>query len=489
MLVVALDVGTSGARAPGFDALARPLPGADGRAAYEPAVTPDGGVELDADAVVEAAAGALDACVRGMGPRAREVAGVGLSVFWHSLLPVDAAGRPLTGVLTWADARPAEAADGLRRELDALAVHARTGAPLASVFLPAKLRWLAAARPEAFKRAARFGGFAEYLLARLCGAWRQSVSMASGTGLFAHAALGWDAELLRACGIDAGRLPPIDGRPADGLAAPYAARWPALARVPWFPALGDGACSSLGSDCRDPARLALNLGTSAAIRLVRGATTAPAPAGLWHYRVDAARSLVGGALNEGGNVVAWCARALGVPAGDPALERAAAVEPPGSHGLTVLPFLAGERSPGYRGDARAAITGLGLGTTAVDVARAFMEAVACRLALVHERLAPLARPGHRVIASGGALNASPAWARMVADALGVPLALSRAAQASTRGAAAAALEALGAPPPPAAGDEAAHEPDTARHAAYRALGARQRRLYDIVVGDPPGLRQ
>jgi gluconokinase len=485
MLVLALDVGSSGARALCFDVLARPLAAAEGVVRYEPSVTPDGGVELDPDGVVDAATAAIDACLAGAGDRAREIRAVGLSVFWHSLVALGDDGRPLTGVITWADARSAPAALALGRELDAAAVHARTGAPLASIFLPAKLRWLASARPDVWRRAAHLAGFAEYLLARLAGTWRQSLSMASGTGLVDHATGAWDAEVLRACRLDAGRLPPIDDAPVPGLRPPYADRWPSLARVPWFPALGDGACSSLGSDCAGPDRLALNVGTSAAIRLVRPATSAPPPPGLWHYRVDARRSVIGGALNEGGNVLAWCRKHLALPRAEGALEAAIAAGPPGGHGLTVLPFLAGERSPGWRGDARAAVSGLGLATTAVDIARAFMEAVACRLALIHERLAPLADPGHRLVASGGALNASPAWARMVADALGAEVAISPAAQASTRGAALAALARMGAPPPPALGEATVYRPDAERHARYRELRDRQRALYDQIVGFGP----
>ena len=107
-----------------------------------------------------------------------------------------------------------------------------------------------------------------------------------------------------------------------------------------------------------------------------------------------------------------------------AFEEALAQRAPDSHGLTALPFLAGERSPGWRDDARAAITGLSLATNAVDLAAAMLEAVALRLSLVYERLAPLADAGHEVIASGGALLRSPAWTRMLADAFGRPLTLS-----------------------------------------------------------------
>src|SRR3989442_9860787 len=78
-----------------------------------------------------------------------------------------------------------------------------------------------------------------------------------------------------------------------------AKRWPALRSRPWFAAVGDGAASNIGSDCIDPGRVALNVGTSAALRV---ATTAPGrpPWGLWRYRVDRGLSLIGGAPPPGG---------------------------------------------------------------------------------------------------------------------------------------------------------------------------------------------
>src|SRR5216683_7596622 len=105
MLVVALDVGTSSARARVFDAMGRAQAGAEGHVAYEPTTSADGGVELDPGELMEAVASALDRCLAGAGA----VAAVGVSVFWHSLLALDGDGRPLTPVITWADTRSAAA--------------------------------------------------------------------------------------------------------------------------------------------------------------------------------------------------------------------------------------------------------------------------------------------------------------------------------------------------------------------------------------------
>ena len=77
--------------------------------------------------------------------------------------------------------------------------------------------------------------------------------------------------------------------PRRGLRAPWAGRWPALRTASWFSAVGDGAASNIGSDCVDPTRMALNVGTSAALRVVTRDRLVP-PRGLWRYRVDRARA-------------------------------------------------------------------------------------------------------------------------------------------------------------------------------------------------------
>jgi gluconokinase len=481
-MVIALDVGTSSARASLYDDAGRAVAGHFHQVPYEPAITPDGGVEHDPAVLLEAVAACLDAVTA----RARHednVLGVGVSTFWHGLLGFDAADRPVTPLYTWADSRAARDAGLLRRTVDEAAWHARTGCHLHSSYWPAKLRWLARERAADARRVARWGSFGEYLELALFGEAATSLSMASGTGLLDVAAGRWDAEALATAAVDVTRLFPLvdrtDGR--RGLRAPWAGRWPALRELPWFPAVGDGAASNVGSNCVTPDRIALNVGTSAALRTVPS-RPAPPPRGLWRYRLDRRTSLLGGATSEGGNVFAWCRRVLRLP-DDAALEQALASRPADAHGLTVLPFLAGERAPGWRGDRRAVIAGLSLDTSGLDIVHAALESVALRLALVYRLLAPHVAVDHLVVASGGAMTRSPSWSRMVADALGRPIALSQEPEATSRGAALLALNALGALPdlataPAALGERFA--PDPERHARYVAALERQGAL-DVKV--------
>ena len=91
------------------------------------------------------------------------VAGVALDTFAASLIGVDAAGRPLTPCLTYADSRSAAAVAALRAELDEHAVQQRTGTRLHSSYLPARLRWLRETEPETFGRVSRWLSLGEYL--------------------------------------------------------------------------------------------------------------------------------------------------------------------------------------------------------------------------------------------------------------------------------------------------------------------------------------
>lgn len=439
---LALDIGTSSVRAALCDAAGRLVEGAVHAEAHAPETTADGGAELDADALVDSAVRcAREALARARGARPEVV---GVCTFWHSVLGVDAAGRAVTPVSLWSDTRSQPQVERLRRELDERAIHARTGCRFHTSYLPARLLWMAENRRAQFTTARQWMSPGEYLFQRLFGQAECSVSMASGTGLFNHATADWDEEVLAHLPIDREQLSPIaaDASLARGLAPEFAAELPALAGARWLPALGDGACSNVGSGCISEDRMAVMIGTSGAMRVFTGDPGSRVPFGLWHYRLDRRRHLVGGALSNGGGLVAWLRQTLQLGELEE-LEKAVAAVPPDGHGLTALPFLAGERCPNWRGDARAAVTGLSQHTTPAEIARAGLEAVAYRFAAVHDLLAPLAAPGYRLTGSGGALLASPTWSQILADVLARPITLTHVPEATSRGAALAALEAAG----------------------------------------------
>ena len=484
--IVALDAGTSSVRALAFDRLGRVIAGTEEQLPYSLQTTPDGGATFPAEPLFDLTVRAIDGVAARLGDAA-SVAAVGSTSFWHSLMGIDAEGTPTTPVFYWADTRSSPEASELRAELDPDVVWQRTGCRLHSSYWPAKLRWLRRVDASSFRRTTRWLSFAEYALGRLCQdeAGAATICMASGTGLLDVHAMTWDAEMLEVSGIGAGDLSPlVDLGPPGCLRTDFARRWPALADAMWFPALGDGACANVGSGALGPSRIALTVGTSAAVRMI---LPRPAeqpwdvPPGLWAYRLDRQRAVLGGALSNGGNLLRWIWDTTGTDRDDETT-RAAAALAPDSTGLTFLPFLAGERSPGWHDDASGVIAGLTVSTRPEHIIRAGMEAVAYRLAAVYDRLRPLASPEHEIVASGGAILVMPSWLQITADTLGHPLTASAPGDESTaRGAALMAAVAAGVLPgieevADVAGDTSRYGPDMAHHERYLTGRDRQARL-------------
>jgi len=486
-LVLALDIGTSLVRAVLFDRLGRAVEGLVERRSYELQNTADGASETDPDALLEAVWTCVDSVLARAGGLAEQIGGVGTCTLVSNCLGVDNAGRAITPLTTYADTRAAGEVAALRAELDETDVHDRTGCIFHPSYLPSRFRWLARTQPGILSRTARWISIGEYLEWKLFGEPAVSYSVASWTGLLDRRRKVWDEALLAALPVKIEQLSPLSDLnvPRRGLRRSFAGRWPALRKVPWFPAVGDGAAANVGSGCTSPQQVALTVGTSSALRAVMADPIERVPWGLWCYRVDGRRSLPGGALSEGGNIFAWLRATLRLP--EPAdLESALAAMEPDSHGLTMLPFLAGERSPGWAGHARAVIHGLSLATTPLEIVRAGLEAVAFRIGLVFDLLQSLLPDGSQVVASGGALVGSPVWLQIITDVLGRTVAVSEVGEVSARGAALLALEAMGAlrdlaEAQPSIGS--LFEPDAGRHERYRGAMERQGILYDCHIGD------
>ena len=313
--ILSLDVGTSSTRALLFAANGDAVPGIQAQETYELTLSNDGEVSVDADKLVAAVASTIDKALKAAGPLTFSIGAVATDTFWHSLVGVDTDGRPVTHVITWEDTRPRQAAAELSAQLDRRAVHERTGARLHASYWPAKLRFLAKTQPDAFSRAAQWLSFGEYLHRQLLGRSVCGLSMASGTGMLVIRERNWDRELMGVLGIRPEQLPQLgdfqDG--IRGLRPEYAARWPALRDIPWYPALGDGAAANVGSGCAIMGNWALTIGTSSAMRAVVSPDKVVPPAGLWLYLVNGSSALLGGALSEGGNVFAWIEKTLQLP--------------------------------------------------------------------------------------------------------------------------------------------------------------------------------
>jgi gluconokinase len=446
-VILALDIGTSSTRSAIYDAKGNRVMTTTAQFSYSLVTGQDGRAELRSADIEKAVASAFGKTLKAWRKLKSPlpIAGIGVSCFWHSLLGLDAKGRAITPIYTWADSRCRAEAHLLRKNHGEEALHARTGCMARASFWPAKLLWLRKTNSGLFREVTRWVSPAEWIQERWCDGATVSLSMASGTGLLDGHALRWHRPLLRRCGLNETHLNPISDEPSV-ISKAKARRFPELASVSWHPAIGDGVASNLGSGATRPGLAAINVGTSAALRVVVAkeavAKEPLAPFGLFSYRVDDRRRLLGGAVSNAGNLRAWAIRELKLPA-DPAVmekllsKRSAPVEK-----LTLLPFWIAERAPTWPEELPSAVIGMTQATTALDLLQALQEATYHRLTQIAEAVEKAARRKLAFIVSGG-IQHSPDALQRLANVLGRPVYASSEPEASLRGAACFAMEKLG----------------------------------------------
>jgi gluconokinase len=405
--------------------------------------------EQDPAALVEG----MVRAVRGAVERAQAVpeacAGMSLGGALHSLVVLDGAGRPLTGVSTWADDRAANQAAAIAGTDLGRELYRRTGCVPHGLYPLYKILWLREERPEVFRQARRLVSAKEYVLAELTGEWLVDYSIATGSGFMNVHDLTWDPLPLEVAGIGPEKLSrPGDARLAvAGLKAGLAARMGLSPRTPLFLGSSDAANSSLGAGTVHPWQVTCMVGTSGALRLISPRPLLDENGRTWCYAVDAGHWIVGGAINNGGVALSWLRDLLHQPFPDLPPELHCSFEdladlagrvPPGAGGVVCLPFLAGERSPNWNLSARACFLGLKLDHGAGHLARSLLEGVAFRLRSVLRLLVEL-NPGIREVRASGGFTNSPLWLRIVGNVLNRELAIPAWGETSCLGAALWAL--------------------------------------------------
>ncbi len=486
-LILALDIGTSSVRAALYDFAGNVLPETSVKNERQLKATEDGGAEIDAGEAFAQIERAIEEVLKKSKNLNGKIEYVAASSFWHSLVGIDKNGSPTTKVFGWADTRSREYVAVLRSKFDENKIHNRTGARFHSSYWTAKLLWLRKKQPKVFQQTAKWLSFSDFLAFKLFDQAQTSVSMASGTGIFDIRRLIWDESLLNFLKIEPENLPEIvsDDSQTFRLNTFYAKRWAQLKNAEWFLAIGDGAANNVGACCIQKSKAALMIGTSGAMRVAfEGEPPGKIPSGLWCYRIDRRRILIGGALSDGGGLYRWLKDTHKINDIDDIVEAEIERRAPDSHGLTFLPFLAGERSTGYNENARGAILGLHSSTTAVEIVQAALESVAYRFAEIFDQLNDVVKV-REIIASGGALRESPVWTQIICDVLNKKMNLPETREASSTGAVLLALETAGivlniAGLKMPKGES--FKPNLAKHKIYQKARERHEKFYNQLIG-------
>jgi xylulokinase len=421
--LVAIDVGTSGARASAFDTSGTPL--REFRRSYPTALPAEGWAEQDARRWRAAALSALAALVRSLGGSCR-VHAVAVTGQCPSVAPIDGKNRPLRAGIIYRDNRATAEAAWMRDHFGSQELHKLTGHVPAAFHVAAKIGWIRAHEPEVFAATRRFVQPTDYVALALTGNATTDWSMAAATALLDLRERRWAGELLAGLDLDPDLLPSVvPSWSVVGEIRPSLARRLGLPNgVPVVAGAGDSIACALGAGVTVSGPVSEMAGSSSCFNSV---ITEPLDdQEVTHYPSIVADhgyvTEVG--INTTGEALDWIAQLFYAGARQPRqqdyerLEHAAALVPAGSGGLLFAPVLGdGERDdPELRG----AATGLSLRHGRGAWARATMEGIAFGVRTRLETLGRASMPATELRVSGGGAGLA-AWNQIKADVTGIPV--------------------------------------------------------------------
>ncbi len=344
----------------------------------------------------------------------------------HGAVVLDEAGEPVREALLWNDLRSAGSAGDLNEELGGPQAAADlTGSVLSGSYTVTKLRWIRDHEPETAARVHRVLLPHDYLTWHLGGRAGEPTTDrgdASGTGYFSTREDRWLPDVLVQALGRAAVLPRV-AEPAEVVARRGGA---AIA-----PGSGDNMAAALGLGLGD-GDVAVSIGTSGVASTVTSEPIADGTGAISGFADATGRFLPLACTINAARILEVGARLLGVD--HAGLAELALESEPGARGLTLLPYLDGERTPN-RPDAAGTLHGLTTATTRADLARAHVEGLLFSLADAVDALAQVTgnKPQRLLLIGGAARNAAVlALAPLVFD---IPVVLPEPAEYVALGAA------------------------------------------------------
>ncbi len=344
----------------------------------------------------------------------RDVEAISIGGQQHGMVALDSDGKVIRNALLWNDTRSADAADDLNKELGGNSEAARkVGSVLVASFTATKLRWMADHENSNAAKVAAVALPHDWLSWQLQGAKDFSTlftdrSDASGTGYFDPTTSHYREDIVKlALRHDSDvYLPKI--------IAPSSFGGETIGGVPIAAGAGDNAGAALGLQA-EPGDVVVSLGTSGTAFAVSETPTHDSSGAVAGFADATGRFLPLVCTLNAARIFDAAAAILG-KSHDEVGQLALAAEP-GAHGLTLLPYFEGERTPN-RPHATGVFDGMNLSNSNQnDIARAMIEGMLAGLADAVDALIALGVNVNRILLIGGAAK-NPAIAPIASALFG-----------------------------------------------------------------------
>jgi xylulokinase len=434
--VIGIDVGTQSTKVVFYDYENKQI-AATGSAPHEIVSKDDGTSEQDASwwiTAIEKSMSQISAEIR------KTAEAVGVSGQQHGFVPLDKDGNVLYRVKLWNDTSTVTECEEITK---AFGGNEKLFQEAGNLILPgytaAKILWLKKNKPDLFSRLTHVLLPHDYVNFVLTGKYTMEFGDASGTGLLNIRDRKWNKELCAVIDSELSAMLPTPGSPEEGagvVSEEAAGRFGIPRGIPVSTGGGDNMMAAIGTGTVRDGQISMSLGTSGTLFAFSSKPV-----------IDAAGTIAAFCSSNGGWLPLLCTMNCTVATEQTRklfdvdvdqLDSLTGPVPPGSNGVTVLPFFTGERVPNLP-LAKASIMGLSpTNTSKENILKASMEAAIYGMRLGLNSLSELGISARQITLTGGG-SKSRVWRQLAADITGVPVRLPGFHDSAALGAALQAL--------------------------------------------------
>jgi xylulokinase len=445
-LLVAIDIGTTGARCMIFDEAGQRI--ASGYQEYGVIHLRNGWVEQSLPEILGAMEKACRSATRSPEVKPALIASIGLSTQQCVTCPADSKGEPIRQMFSWQDVRASHEAEMIERRVTTERFKAITGMPITPQWTLAKILWLRENEPDVYADAQTWLQIHQLALLRL-GAEGLYVDEheCAMYGMWNVSELTWDPTLLDLAGATPscfGKV--VQGGTQVGTVNQTAAAATGLpAGTPLCVGSGDAGCSMVGMGTVKQGDVSITIGTAGAVLITSDIPRLDLAEFLIQNHVVPGRWSAGGVTLAAGSAYRWFRDVFGqvemadAQRGDgkdvfELLNELCATAPAGCNGLIFLPYLSSAGSPHWNSEAKGAFLGIAQDHERSHFARAVMEGVALEIQDILTRAQDYGLEVENIKVGGGA-SRSPLWTQIQANIYGRPVQLLKEGETSALGAA------------------------------------------------------
>ncbi|MEW7009781.1 xylulokinase [Lentilitoribacter sp. EG35] len=346
--------------------------------------------------------------------------------------------EPLHPAIVWLDSRSISEVEELTEKIGTDQLHKISGKPKDIIPSHSRILWFVKNHPAKIQNLYKVLNVSSYLGMKLTGECFVSWPSADPSGVFDIKQMDWSSEILDVIGLDKSRFaePVAPASPIGEINEEAALQTGLKAGTKLYAGAGDGQCAGLGVNAARKGRVYLNLGTA----VVTGVwSQTPNISNSWRTMTSPTSDgyFLEGVMRAGTYFMDWFVENYIDCNADNStyskLQADGETLPVGTDGLLVCPYLSGCMNPFWNMKAKAAFYGISPFHDSTHLYRGAMEGLTGDIARTIHDMRHQGLPADEIVAVGGGAN-SALWRKMIVDATGIPLTISKSLEASALGA-------------------------------------------------------